>query len=214
MKLNPESSDEHAKAYRTYGDGTGAVPVIAFVDTEGDPISVIVGYRDAKQFAGLMQGTLKEEERFRKLKTEFREKPNDPKINAEIAIIYVNRGNLEKGKPLADKAFKLDPDNKTGLLPELHFNMGFHYAKNPSEEGGKDFFREAETYFKTVIEKYPQSAVYDQAQYYLGITYALQEKYQQAIEILEKLSDSKNGDIKTNAAGVLDRIKTLMTEPH
>ena len=161
-----------------------------------------------------MQGTLKEEERFRKLKTEFREKPNDPKINAEIAIIYVNRGNLEKGKPLADKAFKLDPDNKTGLLPELHFNMGFHYAKNPSEEGGKDFFREAETHFKTVIEKYPQSAVYDQAQYYLGITYALQEKYQQAIEILEKLSDSKNEDIKTNAAGMLDRIKTLMTEPH
>lgn len=102
LKVNPESSDEHAKAYRTYGDGTGAVPAIAFVDTEGDSISVIVGYRDAKQFSVLMEETLKEEERFQELKTKLREKPNDPKINAEIAIIYAKRGNFKKGKPLTD----------------------------------------------------------------------------------------------------------------
>ncbi len=214
MKVNPESSDEHAKAYRTYGDGTGAVPAIAFVDTEGDSISVIVGYRDAKQFSVLMEETLKKEERFQELKTKLREKPNDPRINAEIAIIYAKRGNFKKGKPLADKAFKLDPENTTGLLPEIHFNLGLHYAINVNEENREDFFRKAETHFRTVIEKYSQSAVYEQVQYHLGLTYALQEKYQQAIELLEKLSDSKNEDIKTNAAVLLDRIKTLMSKSH
>ena len=212
MKLNPESSDEHAEAYRTYGDGSGAVPTIAFVDTEGNPISVVVGYRDAKQFAVLMEGTLKEEERFQQLKTELKEKPNAPMINAELANIYLKRGNFEKGKPIADKVLKLDPKNTTGLLPDIHLNLGLHYAKNADEANTEDFYRKAETHFQTVIEKYPQSAVYEQAQYHLSLTYALQKKYQQAIELLVTLSDSKNEDIKASAAVLLDRIKTFINE--
>ena len=210
--MNPESSDEHAEAYRTYGDGSGAVPTIAFVDTEGNPISVIVGYRDAKQFAELMEGTLKEEERFQQLKTEIKEKPDAPMINAEIAIIYVKRGNFEKGKPIADKVFKLDPKNTTGLLPEIHLNLGLHYATHADGENAKDFYRNAETHFQTVIEKYAKSAVFEQAKYHLSLTYALQQRYQQAIEILVTLSDSKDDDIKASAAVLLDRIKTFINE--
>ena len=212
--MNPESSDEHAEAYRRYGDGSGAVPTIAFVDTEGDPISVVVGYRNAKEFTVLMEGTLKEEERFQQLKTELKEKPNDPMINAELANIYFKRGIFEKGKPIADKVLKLDPKNTTGLLPDIHLNLGLHYAKNADEANTEDFYRKAETHFQTVIEKYPQSAVYEQAQFHLSVTFALQKKYQQAIEILEQLSDSKNEDVKVSATDMLDRIKTLMGNPH
>ena len=212
MKLNPESSDEHAEAYRTYGDGSGAVPTIAFVDTEGNPISVIVGYRDAKEFAVLMEGTLKEEERFQQLKIEIKENPDAPMINAEIAIIYVKRGDIENGKPIADKVLKLDPMNKTGLLPDIHLNLGLHYATHADEDNAEDFYRKAETHFQTVIEKYAQSTVYEQAKYHLSLTYALQKKYQQAIELLETLSDSKNEEIKANAGVLLDRIKTFIDE--
>ena len=209
--MNPESSDEHANAYKSYGGGQSAVPAIAFVDTEGEPISVVVGYQEAKQFAVLMEKTLKEEERFQELKVEFKEKPNDLKINAEIANIYVKRGNLEKGKPIADKVFKLDLENTTGLLPEIHLNLGMYFATHANEGNTESFYRKAESHFQTLIEKYPKSAVHEQAQFHLSVTFALQEKYEQAIELLEELSDSKDEDIKTNASDMLDRVKNLMS---
>ena len=40
----------------------------------------------------------------------------------------------------------------------------------------KDYFRKAEELFQKVIDTYPDSKFYEDAQYYLGITYALQEK--------------------------------------
>ena len=159
-----------------------------------------------------MEVTLEEEERFQQLKTQLNEKPNDPMINAEIAIIYVKRGNFEKGKPIADKVLKLDPTNTTGLLPDIHLNLGLHYATHADEANTEDFYRMAEEHFQTVIENFAQSAVYEQTKYHLSLTYALQKKYQQAIELLEALSDAKNEDVKANASVLLERIKTFINE--
>ena len=80
-----------------------------------------------------------------------------------------------------------------------------------TRETRESFYRKAESHFQTLIEKYPESAVHEQAQFHLSVTFALQEKYEQAIELLEELSDSKDEDIKTNASDMLDRVKNLMS---
>ena len=139
--------------------------------------------------------------------TEIKKNPSNPKITAELALTYFNLGNFEKAQPLADKALKLDTENRTGLLPEINLNLGLHHGSNGGGENTEESLQKAETFFKTVVEKYPQSAAYESAQLYLGITYAAQEKYHTAIAALEKLSEAKDPAIKARASQFLDHVR-------
>jgi len=213
LKVNLEAGPEQRALYQKYGDGTGSIPAITFAGSEGGIINrpepghpVLF---DAEDFAALMRETLKKEKKFNQLKAELKKTPNDAKTNAELAIIHAKRGNIEPGQPLADKAIKLDPKNKTGLLPDLYLNLGLYYGQNTVGENAEDYFQKAETYFNAVIEKYPHSESYEQAHYYLGVTYAIQEKYELSIATLEKLSDAKDSDTKVQATQMLERIKAI-----
>jgi cytochrome c-type biogenesis protein CcmH/NrfG len=159
-----------------------------------------------------MEKALTEEDQFQGFKAELKKTPNDPKVNAQLAITYLKWGELEKGQSFADKAFKLDPENKTGLLPEVHLNLGLYYGMNSGEENAEDYSQQAEIHFQTVVQKYTQSTVYETAQLYLGITYAIQEKHKLAIATLEKLRDAKDPAIKTRAEQFLDQVRNSTDE--
>ena len=166
------------------------------------------GYSPPEEFFGVMESTFKEEEAFKELKVAVQKNPKDLKINAELALIYINRGKLEQGKPLFDKVVKQDPNNETGLLPELYVNLALHYGQNAAGKNEKDYFQKAEQFFQKVIDTYPDSKFYEDAHYYLGITYAIQGKSELAIATLEKLSDTKNEEIRQQAAMMLQRLKS------
>ena len=144
------------------------------------------------------------------MKVAVQKNPKDLKANAGLALIYINRGKLEQGKPLFDKVVKQDPNNKTGLLPELYVNLALHYGQNAAGDNEKDYFQKAEKFFQTVIDTYPDSKFYEDAQFYLGVTYAIQEKSELAIATLEKLSDAKNEEVRQQAAIWLERLKDSM----
>ena len=165
------------------------------------------GYSPPKEFFGVMKSIFKEEEAFKELKVAVQKNPDDSKANAELALIYIKRGKFEQGKPLFDKAVKQDPDNETGLLPELYVNVALHYGNSAAGDNETDHFRKAETLLQKVIDTYPDSKFYEDAQYYLGITYAIQEKSELAIATLEKLRDAKNEEIREQTAILLDRLK-------
>ena len=133
-----------------------------------------------------------------------------PELYANFAIFYIKRDEIEQGKPLFDKVVKLDPNNETGLLPELYVNLALHYGNNAASENQRDYFQKAEALFQKVIDTYPDSKFYEDAQYYLGITYALQGKSELAVATLEKLTDAKDEVIRQQTAILLDRLKNPM----
>ena len=136
----------------------------------------------------MMESTFKEEEAFKGLKVAVQKNPDDMEANAGLALIYIKRGKFEQGKPLFDKVTKQDPSNETGFLPELYVNVGLHYGNNAAGDNQRSYFQKAEGLFQKVIDTYPESKFYEDAQYYLGITYAIQEKYELAIATLEKIN--------------------------
>ena len=158
----------------------------------------------------MMDSTFKEEEAFKELKVAVQKNPEDSKTNAELALIYIKRGKLEQGKPLFDKVVKRDPNNRTGLLPELYVNLALHYGQNATGENEKEYFQKAEQFFQKVIGSYPDDKFYEDAQYYLGVTYAIQGRSKLAIATLEKLRESKNDEIRLQAALILERLKSSM----
>ena len=165
------------------------------------------GFSPPEEFFGVMEDIFKEEEAFKELKVAVKKNPDDSKANAGLALIYIKRGKFEQGKPLFDKAVKQDPNNETGLLPELYVNVALHYGSNAAGDNEQVHFEKAEDLFQKVIDTYPDSKFYEDAQYYLGITYAMQEEFELAIATLEKLSDAKNKEIRQQTAILLERLK-------
>ena len=210
LKVNPEDADHPENEEARIKYGVGGYPTVAFLSAEGDLIRLNSGYTPPGEFLGVMESAFKEEEAFKELKVAVQKNPKDPKANAGLALIYINRGMLEQGKPLFDKVVKQDPNNKTGLLPELYLNLALHYGLSAIGDNEKDYLQKAEQYFQKVIDTYPDSKFYEDAQYYLGVTYAVQEKYELAIATLEKLSDSENDEVRQQAAIWLEQIKSLM----
>jgi tetratricopeptide (TPR) repeat protein len=208
LKINPEISAENADLQRKYG--VQGYPTVVFLSSEGELISLNSGFQGTKEFSSLMQETLAGEKKFKQLKELIKKTPDDPKANAELALIYAKRGNVEQGQPYIDKALKLDPQNKTGLLPEIHLHTGLHYGQNADGEKAKEYFQKAETHFKTVVEKYSNSASYELALLYLGITYAIQEKHEMALSALEKLENAKDPEVKMRAKQFLNQVKDMM----
>jgi tetratricopeptide (TPR) repeat protein len=181
--------------------------VVVFLSAEGDLIRFSPGYKPPDEFIGVMEDAFKEDEAFQELKIAVQKNPNDSKANAGLALIYIKRGKLEQGKPLFDEVVEQDPNNKTGLLPELYVNLALYYGQNAAGDNEKEYFQKAEEYFHQVIDRYSDSELYETAQHYLGITYALQEKFDLAIATFEKLSDAKDEEIRQQAAMLLERLK-------
>ena len=184
--------------------------MVVFLSAQADLISLNPGYSPPEEFFPVMESVSKGEEEFQKLKVVVQKDPKNLKASAGLALIYINRGKFEQGKPLFDKVVKQDLNNKTGLLPELYVNFAIYYGNNAAGNNEKDYFQKSEEFFQKVIDTYPDSKFYEDAQYYLGVTYALQAKYKLAIAMLEKLSDSENDEVRQQAAIWLEQVKSAM----
>ena len=128
LKVNPEdkSHPENEEIRRKYG--ISGYPAIVFLSSKGDLISSNTGFRPPDQFSELMNKTLKEENELKRLRAEIQKNPNDLKINVDLAMIYIKRGNLERGQTLVDKIQELDPSNQFRVLPQVYAEMALAHV--------------------------------------------------------------------------------------
>lgn len=142
--------------------------------------------------------------------------PDDVKLNNEFAMTHLNRGQIDKALPYSQKVLDKDPENKMGLLPDLHLKIGYTYAgmiRNSSGEDTVKYGKNAVKYLQSVVENYPDSNVFESAQYYLGVTYSLTGDFDKSIEVLEKLMNhTENERIKQSAKNAIQSVKQLAAE--
>ena len=142
--------------------------------------------------------------------------PDDVRLNNEFAMTYLDQRQIEKALPYSQKVLDKDPENTMGFLPDLHLKIGLTYAgmiQNSSGEVAEKSGKNAIKYFESVIEKYPDSNVFETAQYYLGVTYSLTGDFDKSIELLEKLmNNTTNERMKQSAQNAVQRVKKLAAE--
>ena len=179
-------------------------------------ISKQVGFAYPDDFAPVIETALEKEKEFMKKLAELEKKPDDAKLNAQVALTYLERTQLEKALLFSKAAFKGDPKNRTGLVPNLHNQLGLAYAAQveaamaKAPEKAEMSFQKAVAHFRTVIDEYPKSDLNDPAQYYLGVTYAIKGEFDDAISVLEKLvHHTTDANIKQNTEAMLERVKDL-----
>ena len=124
---------------------------------------------------------------------------DDVKLNYEFAVTYLEQGQIEKALPYSQKVLDKDPDNTTGLLPNLHLEIGATYASMIQSSFSKDakkYGKNAVKYLQTVIEKYPDSNdIFEHAQFHLGVTYSHTGDFDKSIEVLEKLMNHATDEL-------------------
>ena len=189
-------------------------PTIVFTSSDGGRISEQVGFITPTDFAPVIEAAVEKEKIFVAQRTELEKMPDDPKLNAQVALTYLERTQPEKAFPLGKKAIEQDPKNNTGLMPNLHNELGLAYAtKGEMAQDAEErtmSLEKAIDHFKVVVDKYPKSDVNELAQYYLGVTYALKQDYDNAISVLEKLVHHTQDDIiRRNTETMLTQVKEL-----
>ena len=194
-------------------------PTIVFTSADGGMIAKQVGFIYPNEFAPVIESALQKEQDFIKKLAELAKTPDDAKLNAQVALTYLERTQLEKALPFSKQAFKRDPKNRTGLIPNLHNQLGVTYAGKvetamaEAPEKAEVYFEKAVAHFRTVIDEYPKSDVNEPAQYYLGITYAIKGEFDDAIAVLEKLiHHTTDANIRQNAEAMLERVKDLASD--
>ncbi len=213
MKVNPEDTERPINEEMRSRYGVTGYPAVLFVSPDGGLVKSHVGYATPDEFAPVMEDALKVEAEFEKKLEELEAKPDDGKLNAEVAIIYLERKQLEKGVLFSEKAFAHDPKNRSKLIPKLHNQLGLAYGtllETADTDKSEEYFEKSVSHFKVLIDQYPNSNFYEPAQYYLGVTYAIKEHYEDAIAVLEKLlHHPKDTNIKQSAEAMLEQVKGL-----
>ena len=214
--MNPEDKDRPINEETRSRYGVTAYPAVLFVSPDGGLIQRASGFLTPDQFSPIMKDALKKEAEFQEILEELKAKSDDAKLNIQVALTYLERKQLEEAVSFSEKAFEHDPKNRTKLIPNLHNQLGLAYgalvegAMLENNEEAETHFEKAVSHFKTVIDTYPKSKAYEPAQYYLGVTHAIKGNYEEAIAVLEKLSNhAKDKNIRQNTEAMLERVKDL-----
>ena len=142
--------------------------------------------------------------------------PDDVKLNHKIAVKYIQTRKIEKALTFSEKVFAKDPENTSGVLPDMHLQLGFAYVnmiQGKSEEVASENATKAITHLQKIIENYPKSDVYETAQYFLGAAYSYNGQFDKSIEILEKLlNHSTNERMKASAEKAIQSVKEMAAE--
>ena len=214
IKVNTQDSKntESREALTRYG--VRGTPTIVLASSDGGMISQQLGFISADKFVSVIENALTKEEAFLKKLASLKKSPDDAKLNAEVALTYLERKQLTKAERFSEKAFRQDPINSTLLIPKLHNQLGIAYGRLVEQtmfentEEGEMYFAKALSHFKTVIDTYPKSDVYEEAQYYLGAAYAAKGDFKASISVLEKLLHrATDAAIKQKAEAMLEQIK-------
>ena len=214
--MNPEDKERPINEETRSRYGVTAYPAVLFVSSDGGLIQKASGFLTPEQFSPIMKDALKKETEFQEKLEKLKAKSDDAKLNAQVALTYLEREQFEKAVLFSEKAFEHDPKNRTKLIPNLHNQLGLAYgalvegSMLENSEEAEMYFEKAVSHFKTVIDTYSKSKVYEPAQYYLGVTYAIKGNFEDAIAVLEKLTHhAKDGNIRQNAEAMLERVKDL-----
>ena len=145
--MNPEDKERPINEETRSRYGVTAYPAVLFVSPDGGLIQRASGFLTPDQFSPIMEGALKKEAEFQEKLEKLKAKSDDAKLNAQVALTYLERMQLEEAVLFSEKAFEHDPKNRTKLIPNLHNQLGLAYGA--LVEGAMlENSEEAETHFE------------------------------------------------------------------
>lgn len=181
------------------------LPVIVIADSNGKVVDLVVGHLNADALTAFLKAFLKGK-RTDTVEKQLKAKPNDLPTLYEAAVWFLERGDGQRGLPLAQKVLQLDPDNRKGYYAPMRLHLGLYYSTHRTRLAHKaiDEFRE-------VIKRFPNTREAEEARFYLAVTHLALGQDAEAKKMLQEvLRTSKSALLKEQAKKLL---RFLETEP-
>jgi tetratricopeptide (TPR) repeat protein len=174
------------------------LPVLVITDAQGKVQEFAIGHLPAETFAAYLQAFLRGE-RTDTIERQLRQRPNDLATLYRAAVWFLERGDGERGLPLAQKVLERDPENRKGYRAAILLHRGLFYATHRVRQAHL-----ALDDFRTIVTQFPNSPVAEEARFYLAVTHlALGQDNEARRWLTEVAKVSKSAALKTNAEKLL-----------
>lgn len=181
------------------------LPVTVIADSKGKVADFIVGHLNTDAFAAFLKAFLKGK-RTDTVERQLKAKPNDLPTLYEAAVWFLERGDGQRGLPLAQKVLQMDPENRKGYYAPMRLHLGLYYVTHHTRLAHR-----ALDEFRFLIEKFPNTREAEEARFYLAVTHlALGQDSEARRWLNEVLRISHSATLKAQARKLL---RFLDTEP-
>ncbi len=209
VKLDVNREKERLKkwvpGWEIPGTGEGILPVMVITDSNGKVVDYVIGHLNADAFAAYLKAFL-QGKRSDTIERRLKEKPDDLPTLYEAAVWYLERGDGQRGLPLAQKVLNLDAKNRKGYYAPMKVHLGLYYAIHRVRQAHL-----AIEEFQTVIKRFPNSREAEEARFYLATTHLALGQDAQARKWLEEVvRTSKSALLRQKAEKLL---RFLDTQP-
>lgn len=164
-------------------------PTIILMRSSGEEIDRIYGYLPPDDFVSTIKNYLQGKETLEDMKNRFQADSTDVELAFKLAEKYEARRGYDEAFYYYQKVVDLDPEDKKGKSQDALFNIAWLEIRK------KDYPKALDA-FKRFLEKYPESAMAEDAEMYIPYSYAKAGDTTKALELYEKFlidhSDSKD----------------------
>jgi tetratricopeptide (TPR) repeat protein len=154
-------------------------PTVIFMKSSGEEIDRIYGYLPPDDFVTTIKNYLQGKETLGDMKNRFQADSTDVELAFKLADKYEARRGYDEAFYYYQKVVDLDPEDKKGKSQDALFNIAWLEIR-------KKDYPEAIDAFKRFLEKYPESAMAEDAEMYIPYSYAKAGDTTKALELYEK----------------------------
>lgn len=160
-----DAKKEQKRVLTFFPNWKGVLPILVFADGNGKVVDFVVGHLNTEAFRSLLNAFLAGK-RTDTIERRLKAKPNDLATLYEAAVWFLERGDGQRGLPLAQKVLQMDLDNRKGYYAAMRLHLGLYYATHQTALAHR-----AIDEFRAVLTRFPKSKEAEEARFYLGVTH-------------------------------------------
>lgn len=199
LRIDVDKNKEFAQKYNIT-----RMPTYIILDSNAQLIDRFSSYYEVEEFLDKLKEVKEGIGTFKSLKEAVEKNPEDVELAFKLFVKYLESGDMESSKAVAETVKKLDSENKKGYYAEALFYQG-------SFAIGEQNFDKAIEIYDEFIKKFPQDKKIENVMYFKALLYVMKGEVDTSItlfnEFLQKFPDSPSKAKIEEILGQLQKMK-------
>ena len=201
LRIDVDKNKELAQKYNVT-----RVPTYLILDGNAQVIDRFTTYYEVDDFLVKLKEVQDGVGTFKSLKEAVEKNPEDVDLAFKLFVKYLEFGDMESSKVMAETVKKLDPENKKGYYAEALFYQGSFAI------GEQNFDKSIEIYDE-FIKKFPQDKKIENVMYFKALLYVMKGEVDTSIQLFnEFLQKFPNSPSKAKIEEILGQLQKTKEE--
>jgi len=201
LRIDVDKEKELAQKY-----SVTQVPTYLILDSNAQVIDRFTNYYEVDDFLTKLKEVREGIGTFKSLKESVEKNPEDVELALKLFTKYLEFGDMENSKTMAETVKKLDSENKKGYYAEALFYQGYFAI-------GEQNFDKAIEIYNEFINKFPQDKKIENVMYFKALLYVMKGEVDTSITLFnEFLQKFPNSPSKAKIEEILGQLQKMKEE--